>query len=87
MEYAIAHPDEGTAAFAAAYSKAYDPVFITQQWKDTIPQFGKAGDDLLVLNDGDWAALLQAIKDLGLVKETLPAAQYYTNDFITKGGN
>ncbi|GLS20195.1 nitrate ABC transporter substrate-binding protein [Labrys miyagiensis] len=87
MEYAIAHPDEGPAAFAAAYSKAYDPVFINQQWKDTIPQFGKAGYDLLVLDDADWAALLAAVKDLGLVKETLPAAQYYTNDFITKGGN
>ena len=87
MEYAIAHPDEGTAAFGAAYSKAYDPVYIGQQWKDTIPQFGAAGDDMLVLNDTDWSALIGAIKGLGLVKEPLAPSDYYTNAFLSKSGN
>lgn len=87
MVYAIAHPDEGVAAFGAAYSKAYDPVFITQQWKDTVPQFGTPGPGLLTLNDGDWVALLAAVKDLGLVKEPLAADRYYTNAYLPKAGN
>jgi putative hydroxymethylpyrimidine transport system substrate-binding protein len=84
MQYAVTHPDEGSAAFQKVYSKAYDPVFIDQQWKDTIPQFGDAGADLLVLNDADWVALLAALKDLGIVKVPLPAAQYYTNEYLSQ---
>ena len=87
MEYAIVHPDEGTAAFAAAYSKAYDPVYIGQQWKDTIPQFGKTDRGMLVLDDADWISLLAAVKSLGLVKGPLPASQYYTNEYLPKAEN
>ena len=84
MAYAIAHPDEGVASFAAAYSKAYDPVFIQAQWKDTVPQFGAPGPSMLNLNDKDWDDLLKAVKDLGLVKDPLPSAQYYTNEYQPK---
>ena len=84
MAYAIAHPDEGPAAFQRAYAKAYDPVFIDQQWKDTLPQFGNAGPDLMVLNDADWAALITAVKDLGIIKDPKPVAEYYTNEFLPK---
>ena len=82
MEYAIAHPEEGVASFAAAYSKAYDPVYITAQWKDTTPQFGTPGPGMLALDDGNWSALITAVKDMALVKEPLPVAQYYTNEFL-----
>lgn len=84
MDYSIAHPDEGVAAFGAAYSKAYDPVFIQQQWKDTVPLFGTPGAGMLVLDDKDWAALLVSVKDLGLVKDPLPVSQYYTNEYLPK---
>ncbi len=84
MQYAIAHPDEGLGAFQQAYAKAYDPVYIGQQWKDTIPQFGAAGADMLALNDADWAALLKAIVDVGVVKTTEPADKYYTNEYLPK---
>ena len=84
MQYAIAHSDEGLAAFQASYAKAFDPVYIGQQWQDTIPQFGDAGADLLVLNDADWAALIAAVKDLGIIKEPKPIGDYYTNEFLPK---
>src|SRR5262249_21084926 len=84
MQYAIAHPEEGLEAFKEAYAKAYDPAYIGQQWKDTIPQFGDAGADMLVLNDADWAALLKAIVDVDVVKTTEDAAKYYTNEYLPK---
>ena len=87
MAYAIAHPDEGVAAFAAAYSKAYDPIFVQQQWNDTIPQFGKPGPGMLVLDDKNWSALLRAVKDLNLVKDPLPVNDYYTNEYLPKTSN
>jgi len=77
--------DEGLAAFQKAYSKAYDPAYIGQQWKDTIPQFGDAGKDVMTLNDADWVALIAAIKDLDIVKEPLKPADYYTNDYLPSG--
>ena len=84
MQYAIAHPDEGPAAFQKAYAKAYDPAFINQQWKDTLPQFGKVGPDLLTLNDADWAALIAAVKSLDIVKDPKPVGDYYTNEYLPK---
>lgn len=82
IRYAIEHPDEGTAAFAAQYSKAYDPAFVKQQWQDTMAILGTPGKDQLRLDDSAWSALLSAITDVGIVKQTLPAAQYYTNDYL-----
>jgi putative hydroxymethylpyrimidine transport system substrate-binding protein len=81
IEYAIAHPDEGIAAFSEKYSKAYDAKFITQQWQDTIPQFGAAGSDMMMLSESDWTALLDALKKFNVVAAPLPAGQYYTNDY------
>ncbi|QCR37835.1 ABC transporter substrate-binding protein [Nissabacter sp. SGAir0207] len=85
IAYAIAHPEEGTTAFTKAYSKAYDPAFIKQQWADTITLLGQPGPDQLKLSDAAWSDLLNAVKQEGIVKETLPAQQYYTNDFLPQG--
>jgi putative hydroxymethylpyrimidine transport system substrate-binding protein len=85
IQYAVGHTDEGLAAFQKAYSKAYDPAYIGQQWKDTIPQFGDAGKDVMTLNDADWVALIAAIKDLDIVKEPLKPADYYTHDYLPSG--
>ncbi|ODN71817.1 ABC transporter substrate-binding protein [Methylobrevis pamukkalensis] len=82
--YAIANPDEGTAAFAAAYAKAYDPKFISTQWADTIPLFGTPGADLMVMSDADWSALLAAVGELGIVKAVPEATSLYTNDYLPK---
>lgn len=82
IRYAIEHPEEGTAAFAAQYSKAYDPAFVKQQWRDTMAVLGTPGKNQLRLDDSAWGALLTAITGLGIVKQTLPADQYYTNDYL-----
>ena len=63
IEYAVAHPDEGIAAFERHTPRPIDPNYIAQQWKDTIPQFGEPVPDLMVLNEADWAALLAALKE------------------------
>jgi putative hydroxymethylpyrimidine transport system substrate-binding protein len=86
IQYAVKNTDEGLAAFQKAFAKAYDPAYIGQQWKDTIPQFGDAGADVMTLNDADWVALLDAVKGLDIVKEVLPAADYYTNEYLPSGG-
>lgn len=85
IAYAIAHPDEGTAAFTKLYSKAYDPAFIKQQWADTITLLGNPSADQLKLSDTAWNDLLNAVKAEGIVKQTLPADQYYTNDYLPQG--
>ena len=82
IAYAVAHPEEGTAAFANAYGKAYDPVYTTAQWKDTIPQFGVPDRSTLVLADTDWSPLLIAVKELGLVKDIQAPSDYYTNAYL-----
>ena len=51
IEYAVAHPDEGVAAFEETYAKAFDPKYIAQQWKDTIPLFGEMSPDLMTSNE------------------------------------
>jgi putative hydroxymethylpyrimidine transport system substrate-binding protein len=84
IEYAIAHPDEGIAAFQELYAKAYDEKFITQQWKDTIPLFGEVGPDLMVLNDADWVSLLAALKKFEVVGEVLEPSAYYTNQYLAQ---
>ena len=62
IEYAVANPDEGTKVFLDTFSNAYEASFITQQWKDTIPLFGAMSPDLMVSNEADWVALLDALK-------------------------
>jgi putative hydroxymethylpyrimidine transport system substrate-binding protein len=84
IEFAVANPDVATAAFFDLYSKAYDEKFITQQWKDTIPLFGNIGSDLLVSNEADWAALLDALKKFKVVSEVLQPSAYYTNQYLTQ---
>ncbi len=82
IRYAIAHPDEATAAFAARYSKSYDAAFVKRQWQDTMAILGKPDSTQLKLNDRAWSELLNAITALGIVKQALPPAQYYTNDYL-----
>ena len=84
IEYAVAHPDEGIKAFADAYSKAYDGKFIDQQWKDTVPQFGKMDDDLMVNSEADWTTLLASLKKFEVVKDPAAANTYFTNDYLAK---
>ena len=84
IEYAVAHPEEGIAAFSEKYSKAYDEKFITQQWADTIPQFGAVGPDLMTLSESDWTALLDALKKFNVVAAPLAASEYFTNDYLAK---
>ncbi|MDR3432735.1 MAG: ABC transporter substrate-binding protein [Rouxiella aceris] len=82
MAYAVAHPDEGVQAFATAYSKAYDPVYIKQQWSDTIPQLSPVDSKSLQLDVAIWQSLLTAIKAEGIVKAPLPADQYFSNQYL-----
>ncbi|NTI76590.1 ABC transporter substrate-binding protein [Agrobacterium rhizogenes] len=84
IEYAVANPAEGAAAFADEYSKAYDGKFIDQQWKDTIPLFGKMDADLMVNEESDWATLLAALKKFEVVKDIQPPSSYYSNDYLAK---
>lgn len=82
IRYAMEHPDEAVAAFAAQYSKSYDPAFVKHQWQDTMAIMGKPDKDQLRLTDEAWNQLLSAITDLGIIKKALPAADYYTNDYL-----
>ena len=84
IDYAVAHPDEGIAAFSALYSNAYDPKFIEQQWKDTIPLFGEASADMMKSSEADWVKLLAALKKFDVVKAPLEPSAYYTNAYIAE---
>lgn len=84
IEYASAHPEEGIAAFAELYAKAYDGKFIDQQWKDTIPLFGAMDASLMVNDAADWTALLEALKKFDVVKNVEAPSAYYTNDFLAQ---
>ncbi|MBS0849185.1 ABC transporter substrate-binding protein [Citrobacter sp. JGM124] len=81
IAYAVEHPDEGIQAFSDAYSKAYDPVYITQQWQDTIPLLSPVDNQSLKLDIDNWNALLNAVSAQNMVKNTLPADQYFTNQY------
>lgn len=85
VRYAIEHPEEATAAFAAQYSKSYDENFVKQQWHDTMQVLGAPNDDQLKLDDKAWTDLLSAIATLGIVKRILPSGEYYTNDYLPQG--
>ncbi len=82
IDYAIAHQDEAVAAFIARYANAYDSAFITQQWKDTSAIFGEPGPDMLFNVEGDWVALLDALKKFDVVANPLPATDYFTNAYL-----
>ncbi len=84
IEYAVANPEEGVAAFTARYANAYDSKFIEQQWTDTIPLFGEIGPDLMVLDESDWASLLDALKKFEVVAAPLAPSAYYTNDYLAE---
>lgn len=84
IEYASAHPEEGIAAFAELYAKAYDGKFIDQQWKDTVPLFGAMDASLMVNDAADWTALLEALKKFDVVKNVEAPSAYYTNDFLAQ---
>ncbi|PAB28689.1 ABC transporter substrate-binding protein [Pseudomonas savastanoi] len=85
IHYAIKHPDEAVTAFGVKYSKAYDPVFIKQQWTDTLPILGQPDAKQLKFSAPAWNLLLKALTDQGVVKQPLPAAEYFTNDYIPAG--
>lgn len=82
IAYAVDHPQESVDAFKELYGKAYDEAFITQQWTDTIPQFGKIGDDLLVNQEEDWAKLIEALKKFEVVKDPMAPTAYFTNTYL-----
>ncbi|MEA9389188.1 ABC transporter substrate-binding protein [Acerihabitans sp. TG2] len=82
INYAIAHPDEATAAFVAQYGKSYDAAFVQQQWRDTMDVLGRTDVDRLKLEDRSWSALLDAVSALGIVKQPLKPDQYYTNEYL-----
>ncbi|KYP95470.1 ABC transporter substrate-binding protein [Sodalis-like endosymbiont of Proechinophthirus fluctus] len=82
LRYAIEHPDEATAAFAAKYSKSYDENFVKRQWHDTMQVLGTPGDDQLKQNDKAWRDVLDATTSLGIVKIVLPVYEYYTNAYL-----
>ncbi|MDX3925829.1 MAG: ABC transporter substrate-binding protein [Shinella sp.] len=84
IEYAAANPEEGIAAFANVYAKAYEGKFIDQQWKDTIPLFGEMDDSLMVNDEGDWAALLEALKKFDVVKNLEAPSAYFTNEYFAQ---
>ncbi len=84
IEYAVANPQEGIAAFAELYAKAYDGKFIDQQWKDTIPLFGAIDASLMVNDEADWTALLEALKKFDVVKNVEAPSAYYTNDYLAQ---
>lgn len=85
LRYAIEHPDEATAAFAAKYSKSYDENFVKRQWRDTMQVLGAPGDDQLKQNDKAWRDVLDAATSLGIVKSVLPVEEYYTNAYLAQG--
>lgn len=82
IEYAVANPQEGIDAFSELYAKAYDGKFIDQQWKDTIPLFGTMDASLMVNDEADWTALLEALKKFEVVKNVEAPSAYYTNDYL-----
>ncbi len=84
IRYASEHPAEGVAAFKELYAKAFDEKYITQQWADTIPLFGKLGDDLMVNEEADWSSLLAALTKFGVVKEVAAPTTYFTNSYLAK---
>lgn len=84
IEYAVANPQEGIDAFAELYAKAYDGKFIDQQWKDTIPLFGAIDPELMVNDEADWTALLEALKKFEVVKTVEAPSAYFTNDYLSK---
>lgn len=84
IEYAVANPEEGIAAFADLYAKAYDGKFIDQQWKDTIPLFGEMDASLMVNDETDWTALLEALKKFEVVKTVEAPSAYFTNDYLAQ---
>jgi putative hydroxymethylpyrimidine transport system substrate-binding protein len=82
IDYAVAHPDEGMAAFQALYAKAYDPKFLAPQWKDTAATFGASDADMMKSSEADWVSLLAALKKFDVVKAPLEPSAYYTNAYI-----
>ena len=84
IAYAVANPDEAVDAFAKRYAKAYDPAFISQQWKDTIPLFGAADAASLTNNKEDWETLVAALDKFKVLETLLPASDYFTNDYLPK---
>ncbi|EPY1568678.1 ABC transporter substrate-binding protein [Raoultella planticola] len=82
ISYAVAHPEEGVSAFAAAFSKSYDPAFITQQWKDTVPLLSPTDGQSLHQDVATWNSLLNALQQQQIVKKPLPAEQYFTNKYL-----
>lgn len=84
IAYAAEHPQESVDAFKEKYGKAYDEAFITQQWTDTVPQFGKIGDNLLVNQEADWTKLLEALKKFDVVKDPQAPSTYFSNAYLGK---
>lgn len=82
IAYAVDHPDEAVNAFTKTYSKAYDEAFIRQQWHDTTPLLSPVNSAALAQNIDSWNALLTAVQAQKIVKETLPAEQYFTNKYL-----
>src|SRR5476649_1081724 len=82
IRYAVEHPAQGVAAFGKAYSKAYDPAFIKQQWQDTVPLLTPVDGSSLRMDLAVWQALLAAVQAQGIVKSPLPAEQYFSNQYL-----
>ena len=81
MEWASAHPDEAVADLLKLYPASGDKAYNLVGWKATIPLL-KGPNGYLVQTDAQWDGIAKALADTKQIDKALPAATYYTNDYL-----
>jgi ABC-type nitrate/sulfonate/bicarbonate transport system substrate-binding protein len=80
LAWSIANPVAAVNMFEKAYPKAESFDYALDQWKATIPLFKSPGG-YFHQSDSQWAPLLPALKQQGLIKKALAPKEYYTNEY------
>lgn len=84
-EWAIANPEDAVAAYEEAFPKnGYSHELSVTGWKSTAELLENDEGELFTSTDDQWTSLADALVDAGALSETLPASDYYTNEYITK---
>ena len=80
-EDAIADPD-GSAEILAEYIPEYDIEFIKESQRFLSEQYAKDAESWGVMKDSVWDGYTEFMAENGLIEQTIPAADQYTNEFV-----
>jgi len=82
LEYSVNNPDEALQIFMKIYPEALSEEYAKASWEATVPVFKT--DQYGYQDPQLWTEVQDFMLDIGLIEETSPVDDLFTNDFVSE---